>query len=221
MEIAGKLLPDLWLWVMGLILLPLYFKALMWSDGARLEREQLYSPYFGSLVFLLLLWTLRIQVLDGLYWHVSGMVLLTLMWGWSLSIIGGALVVVGATLAGMNDWPGILPALLLQVVLPASFTQLVLGLVRAWLPKHYFIFVFVNAFLCAGLVAVVLALSVAMILGASGGHAWGQLGSEWLRLIPLMIFPEAFINGMVISVLVGLRPQWVWSFRDEEYLKDK
>jgi uncharacterized membrane protein len=36
-----------------------------------------------------------------------------------------------------------------------------------------------------------------------------------------MFFPEAFVNGFVMSVMVGFRPEWVCSFRDEEYLVGK
>lgn len=221
MEIAGSLFSNTVLGVFALSLLPVYYKAWRWADRARLEREHLFAAYFGSLVFLLMLWTLRTDVMPGLQWHVSGMVMLTLMWGWSLALIGGALVVVGISLAGMNDWSGILPTLWLQVVIPASLTQLVLGLVRAHLPKNYFVFVFINAFLCAGLMAVVLAILAAAVLALTGAYTWAQLQSDWLLLLPLMIFPEGFFNGMVISVLVALRPAWVWSFRDDEYLKGK
>jgi uncharacterized membrane protein len=35
-----------------------------------------------------------------------------------------------------------------------------------------------------------------------------------------MFFPEAFVNGFVMSVMVGLRPEWVVSFDDDEYLRD-
>jgi len=36
-----------------------------------------------------------------------------------------------------------------------------------------------------------------------------------------MLFPEAFYNGIVMTVLISLRPKWVWSFNDEEYLQGR
>jgi uncharacterized membrane protein len=221
MELSGELFNTPWLVAMGIGLLPLYWYALKWGDRRRLQEQRLFSPYFGSIVFLLLLWTLRTEVQDGLYWHVSGMVFMTLMWGWSLALIGGGLALFGLTLAGLNDWPGMLPTLWLQVVLPATLTQVVLGLVRAYLPKHFFIFVFINAFFCGGLSAVAAALAASFLLSTGVGYEWKVLSNEYLTLLPLMIFPEAFINGGVTTVLVGLRPQWVWSFSDEEYLQGR
>ena len=220
MELSGETFDFTWLLIMGLGLLPLYWLALRWGNQRRLQEAQLFSPYFGSIVFLLLLWTLRTELQDGLYWHVSGMVFLTLMWGWSLALVGGALALLGLTLAGLNDWPGILPSLWLQVVLPATLTQFVLGIVRAYLPKHFFVFVFINAFFCGGLSAAVV-LMASLLLLAGAGQPWGGLLSEHLSLLPLMVFPEAFINGAVITVLGGLRRQWVWAFRDEEYLQGR
>jgi uncharacterized membrane protein len=218
MELSGDLFPTAWLWVFGLLLLPVYRYAVKWADIRRLAAQSLFSPYFGSIVFLMLLWTLRTEMQAGLYWHVTGMVFLTLMWGWSLALVGGAIGLLGLTLAGLLDWGGMLPTLWLQVVLPATLTQVVLGLVRAHLPKHFFIFVFINAFFCGGLTAVVGGFATALLLAASGAYDWTVLSNEYLVLLPLMVFPEAFINGGVTTVAVGLRPEWVWSFRDEEYL---
>ena len=218
MELSGALFPESWLWFFGLSLLPLYWTAARWANLRRMAAQQLWSPYFGSVVCVLMLWTLRTEVQDGLYWHVSGMVFMTLMWGWSLALIGGALAVLGLTIAGLNDWGGYAPTLWLAVVLPATLTQIVLGLVRAYLPKHFFVFVFVNAFFCGGLVAVVLAFAAALMMIAGGSMEWARLSNEFLVLVPLMVFPEAFINGGITTMLIGLRPEWVWSFRDEEYI---
>lgn len=216
MELSGGLFPVSWLWIFGLSLLPVYWYALRWLDLKRLQQQS--NAFFGSVVFLLVLWALRTELQVGLHWHVSGMVFFTLMWGWSLALVGGALALLGEVLAGLSDWTALAPNLWLQVVLPASLTMVVLGLTRAWLPKHFFVFVFVNAFFCGGLMAAVLALAAALLLFLSGAYPWASLGNEFLVLIPLMVFPEAFINGGITTVLVGLRPQWVSSFRDEEYI---
>lgn len=221
MELSGVFFSQAWLWGLALILLPAYWYAIRWADVARLREQSLFNAYLGSVVFLLVLWTLRTDIQDGIYWHLSGMVFLTLMWGWSLAIIGGALVLLGVTLSGMNDWGGFLPSLLLAVLIPASATQIVLGLVRAYLPKHFFVYVFVNAFFCGGLVAVLVNISAVLMLFLGGDVAWSRLQSDLLVLVPLMIFPEGFINGMITTVLVGMRPHWVWSFHDDEYLQGR
>ncbi|RMG36617.1 MAG: hypothetical protein D6720_04640 [Gammaproteobacteria bacterium] len=205
------------LWILGLGLLPLYWLAARWADFARLQREGVSGAYFGSVVAVIVLWLLRTEIQPGLVWHLSGVVFLTLAWGWSLALLGGAVAQAALVLADVHDWVSVLPTLWVLVVLPASLTQLVLGLVRAWLPKHFFIYVFINAFFCGALMAAVMVGSSVLLLLAAG-HEWGSLRDGVVSLLPLMLFPEAFLNGAVITVLAGLRPEWVWSFRDEEYL---
>ena len=152
MELAGKFFTTPWLVAIGIVLLPAWWLALRWANWRRLaQREQLHV-FLGASVFLMLLWTLRTEIQPGFSWHLSGMVSLTLMFGWSLALIGGSLTLVGITLAGLNDWGGYLPSVLIEVLMPATLTQVVLGLVRAYLPKHYFIYVLINAFLAAGLI---------------------------------------------------------------------
>lgn len=217
MELSAQFFSAPWLWAMAIGLTPLYWFALRWADFGRLSTNGVSGAYFGGIVVLLMLWSVRTDLYDGLSWHLSGMVFMTLAWGWSLALLAGLAAQVGLVLAGLHDWPALIPTLWVLVVLPASLTQLVLGLVRAWLPKHFFVYVFVDAFFCGALVAVSSAL-VAVLLLILNGQDWGPLRDQVMIVIPLMLFPEAFLNGIIVTMLVALRPQWVWSFRDEEYL---
>ena len=217
MELSAQLFPVNWLWVLAAGLLPVYWYALRWADFGRLQRDGVSGAYFGSIVVLLMIWALRTEIQPGIVWHLGGMVFMTLAWGWSLALLGGLLAQAGLALAGIHDWVSSMPTLWVLVVLPAAVTQLVLGLVRAYLPKHFFVYVFVDAFFCGALVSALAVLASVGLL-VTAGNAWTSLRDEVLALIPLMLFPEAFLNGMIITMLVALRPQWVWSFRDEEYL---
>jgi uncharacterized membrane protein len=221
MELAGSLFTTAWLVALGAVLAPGVWLALRWANWRRLaEREQLHV-FLGACVFLMLLWTLRTEIQPGFTWHLSGMVALTLMFGWSLALLGGCLSLLGITLAGLNDWGGYIPSAVLHVLLPATLTQVALGLVRAYLPKHYFIYVFINAFIAAGLIAVLCALATTALLLAVNAYALERLRETYLLFLPLMFFPEAVLNGWIMSILVGFRPRWVGSFRDEEYLDGK
>lgn len=218
MELSAQLFPVTWLWVMAIGLLPVYWYALRWADFARLQGDGVSGAYFGSIVVLLMVWALRADIQPGVVWHLAGMVFMTLAWGWSLALLGGVLAQAGLVLAGIHDWVSMIPTLWVLVVLPAAITQAVLGLVRAYLPKHFFVYVFVDAFFCGALVSALAAFLSAGLLVAAG-NAWTSLRDQLLPVIPLMLFPEAFLNGIIITMLVALRPQWVWSFRDEEYLR--
>jgi uncharacterized membrane protein len=221
MEFSGELFPTSWLWSFGVMYVWLLSRALRWADWRRLTDQAQLNVFLGAVVCVLMLWTLRTEVQPGFSWHLSGMVALTLMFGWSLAIIAGSLALFATTIVGLNDWSGLMPSALVFIVLPATLTQVTLGLVRAYLPKHYFVYVFINAFLAGGLVAVLVAFTATGLLLAADAYSLKKLTDSYLLFLPLMFFPEAVLNGWLISIMVGFKPQWVGSFRDEEYLNGK
>lgn len=221
MEFSGVLFPTSWLWSFAALYVWLLSRALRWADWGRLADQRQLNVFLGAVVCLLLVWTLRTEVQPGFSWHLSGMVVLTLMFGWSLAIIAGSLALFSMTLAGMNDWAGLMPSALVFIILPATVTQVMLGLARAYLPKHYFIYVFINGFLAGGLVSVVSAMVATGLLLAADAYSLQKLSDSYLLFLPLMFFPEAVLNGWLVSIMVGFRPHWIGSFRDEEYLHGK
>lgn len=221
MEFSGELFPASWLWLSAALYAWLISRALRWANWRRLADRGQLNLFLGAVVCLLLLWTLRTEIQPGFTWHLSAMVTLTLMFGWSLAVIVGSLALLATTLAGLNDWPGFPPTVLVFIVLPAALTQLVLGLARAYLPKHYFVYVFVNAFFAGGLVSVLVALTATGLLLLAGAYPFHRLSETYLLFLPLMFFPEAVLNGWLIAIMVGFKPHWVGSFRDEEYLHGK
>ncbi len=205
----------------AVLLIPLVILALRWANWSRLREQRLINVFLFSVLVVLLFWSLRIPMMDGINWHVSGITFLTLMWGWSFALLGGSLAVIVQTLALQEPLINVPSMILLHVLLPATLTQVVLGLTRAYLPKHFFIYTFVKAFFCGALVALVVALGGALNLFLSDMASWKMLSEQYLIYVPLMLFPEAFYNGIVMTVLISLRPQWVWSFKDEEYLQGR
>ncbi|MCB1787131.1 MAG: energy-coupling factor ABC transporter permease [Gammaproteobacteria bacterium] len=221
MEFSGELFPTSWLWFFAVSVAWLTSRALRWADWGRLRDPAQLNVWLGSAVGVLLLWALRTEIQPGFTWHLSAMVTLTLMFGWSLAVLAGMLALFGTTLVGLNDWAGFAPSVLVFIMLPAVLTQSVLGLARAYLPKHYFIYVFINAFFAGGAISLMVALAATGLLLQSGAYTMQQLGDTYLLFLPLMFFPEAVLNGWLISIMVGFKPQWVGSFRDEEYLHGK
>jgi len=221
MELSGALFPQTWLWAAWLLYGVILVRALWRSDFMLLQHNRLLHLFFAACVVLLVLWRLRTPIQAGFYWHLSAMVSMTLMFGWSLAVIGGSLALLGLTVLGLNDVWGFAPSALLQVVLPASLCFLLLRLSRAWLPKHFMIYVFGNAFFAAGLIALLAGLAVAAVLGLIEAYPAAKLVDGYLVFLPLMFFPEAMLNGLWMTIMVVYKPHWVRSFRDEDYLLGK
>ena len=221
MELSGSLFHGAWLIVFSLMYSTALFFALRWLHWPRLQDRVQQHVYLGSIVMLFFLWNLRIEIEPGFYWHLSAMVVLTLMFGWSLAVIGGSLALLGIIIAGLNEWSGFLPSVVLCVLIPATLTQVILGLVRAYLPRHFFVYVLVNAFFAGGLIFTIMALSITSGLLLMESYTLAELKTRFLIYLPMMVFPESMLNGWIAAVLVGFKPHWVGSFNDEEYIKGK
>jgi uncharacterized membrane protein len=215
------LLPPAWQWGAAALCLALLGLGAWRAPWSRLRDEHQLHVYLGTCVALMLLWTIRVLHLPGLEYHFLGATLLTLMFGWRLAAVGMALVLAAAVLSGANDWRAYPANLLVTGLLPVAVSHAVLRVVDTRLPANFFIYVFVGAFFGAGLAMLAGVLGGAALLWLSGAYAPGQLYSEYLQLAPLLVFPEAFVTGFVLTVMVVYRPEWVASFDDERYLRGK
>ncbi len=221
MELSGSLFHPVWQAVFALPVGLALWYAVRWADRARLRDRNQQHVWLGTIVFLFFLWNMRVEIEPGFWWHLSAMVVVTLMWRWSLAVLAGSIAQSAVAAVGLNDWSGLLPSLFLGVVLPASLTQVILGLTRAYAPKHFFVYVLVNAFLAGGFIFLFTAFLVVGGLLALGVYPWHELKQNFLFLVPMMAFPESMLNGWLAAIVVAYKPHWIGSFDDEEYLRGK
>jgi uncharacterized membrane protein len=221
MELTGDLLTlgaRRAFWVAYLLALGLAVSLAPWRQLREGPRLHLLA---GAVVGLMILWAMRTAVLPGLEFHLLGMTTVTLMLGWSFAVLAGSIALVGVGLAGLSGWSGLPVNAMLDVLVPATLTQSLLVLARSALPKHFFVYVFVNAFVAGGIAVLAAGYLAVWVLVGAEALRLDDLRQGFLPFLPLMLFPEAFLNGFLMSVMVGLRPEWVCSFRDEEYLHGK
>ncbi|WP_268967691.1 energy-coupling factor ABC transporter permease [Zooshikella ganghwensis] len=105
----------------------------------------------------------------------------------------------------------------LMVGIPVLITQLMLQWVEARKPKNVFVFIFIVSFIPA-LLSTLIVLTLALLLMTWAGSQL-PFGVSWelLAFAPLVMLPEAFINGMIISGLVVYYPEWVITFNEKRY----
>jgi uncharacterized membrane protein len=172
----------------------------------------------GLTVALLLAWSLRVSVGDGMDLHLAGASLAALMFGARLA--AGALAVV---LAVMGLSGRIAPdALALQgifyTLLPALLSVGIQRLVEARLPRNVFVYIFVSGFagtLAANVLAALAFAGMVSLLGAVPGAA---PAGDYLAYRLLLCWGESMLTGMLVATFVAYRPQWMMTFRDEIYL---
>lgn len=221
MELDGNLFSATYLWWLGIIQAATLIMALRLAAWKHLSEERRLHAFLGSIVALILLWHLRGEVLTGISFHMLGVTTLTLMFGWSLAVIGASIALLAVSINVGYGWEGFVASMATVVLAPVSLTQLFLVLIRSWLPKHFFIYILGNAFLTGWGVAYLSGyLAVALVVTA-GFHVLTDLENTIMPFFMLMFFPEAIINGWIMTILVLYCPAWVYSFEDEKYLHGK
>jgi uncharacterized membrane protein len=186
----------------------------VWLD----DRERQWV-WLGSLALLTVIWSMRAGITPGLSVRFLLVTTLTLMHGWQLAVIGGGLVLVALGFAGQAAWPSFGANLLCVAVVPALATARIHEFVHARLPHNYFVYFFVTVFLGSAIAYNLAGLARIALLALGGVLDTGHVGAEYFAILPLMSFGEAFVNGMLMAMLVVYRPKWVMSFDDRLYLR--
>jgi uncharacterized membrane protein len=184
-----------------------------------LEDRERQWVWLASLGLLVGLWSMNAGITPGLSLRFLLVTALTLMHGWQLAVIGGAMALAVLNLVGVAGWSSFGADLLCVVIVPALVTAQLHEFVHARLPHNYFIYFFITVFVGSALAYNLAGLVRVGLLAASGTLAEAQVGAEYFAVLPLMSFGEAFVNGMVMAMAVVYRPKWVMSFDDRLYLK--
>ena len=174
--------------------------------------------WFGSMALLVVVWSMKAGITPGLSVRFLLVTALTLMHGWQLAIVAGALVLIVLSVVGIADWQLFGANLLCMTVVPALFTAWFHEQVHARLPHNYFIYFFVTTFLGAALGFNLAGLVRVALMAASGTLDATHAGPEYFAILPFMSFGEAVVNGTIIGMAVVYRPKWVMSFDDRLYL---
>lgn len=221
MNLPDALLPLPWLWAGNLLFSLLLMLALVRAPWFHLRDPQAGNIWMGASVAVLLLWTLNGGIAEGMGFHLLAVTILTLMFGWQFALISIALILVGAGLNHDCGWETFGWNGLLMGVVPVAVTTAVLRSAERWLPPNYFVYIFVGAFLGGILSMAAVGLSTSLLLNLSGVYDWSQLRDSYLPIFLLLMMPEGFLAGMLMSMMVVYRPQWVSSFDDNRYLRGR
>lgn len=192
----------------------------------QLRIPQQLHVFLGSIASLLLLWNIRTHLGLNTEFHFLGTTAVTLVLGWPLAVIAASIAQFGLALSAgtsLNDYS---VAIVANGIIPIMVTEIIRRHVLSKLPAHFFIYVFVGAFLAGGLAMAISRLALvahALVTDAATGSSAVLLPLSYLPLsyLPLIAFPEALINGMLVTLLVTYRPQWVATFDDTCYLQRK
>lgn len=201
----------------------IYLPVLLWAM-IRAPWVELFSDsrrqhlLFGTVFALFMLWLVRRDFDTGVSYHFIGMTAVTLLLDWPLALVGGLVAQIGLVLLGRQDLAamGVNGALL--IVLPVLVTEGCAILVERAQPRNPFVYIFCSGFFAAALSALLCLLVGLGVLWLDERFAMPEWLEDFVGYLWLIIFPEAFINGMVISALVVFCPEWLETFNRTRYL---
>ncbi|MES9970368.1 MAG: energy-coupling factor ABC transporter permease [Candidatus Thiodiazotropha sp.] len=221
MELDGELFsgPLLW-WIAGLYAVVLLY-ALRMAPWGRLARKGQLHVFLGAIVALIVLWHIRAQLQPGISFHLLGVTAITLMFGWSMAIIMASLALLAVCVNAGIGWQGYVVSFMTVALVPITLSQISLVLIRSWLPRQFFVYVLGNGFFTAWVVGYASGYLAMQLLVLSGAYTMAELQVTVMPFFPLMFFPEALVNGWVITLMVVFCPTWVYSFSDEQYIHGK
>jgi uncharacterized membrane protein len=219
MQLSVDLVPAALIWLAAAIALPVAAFALAASGLGRLREDRVgLNLLAGSIVALIVLWTMRAQVGDGPGLHILGVTTVTLLLGPARAAL--ATLVAETVIAAMAGTLAAIPvSWLVAGVVPVLVTEALRRLIWRRFPRDPFVFLFGCAFFGS---ALALMACYGLAFGLIGGVS--EPGGVWPDAIPsmpaflLMLgFSEGFINGTIVTMILVMRPAWLVGYsRDYE-----
>jgi uncharacterized membrane protein len=207
-------------WTFGafMFLLVIWLWCLRTAPWRRLADSGQLNVWLGTVVVLMLFWSMKAGVKPGLNLHLLGATAFTLMFGRQLAIVGFSAVMAAVTLNGAAGWEAYALNVLVMAVFPCFAAHLLLRIVERFLPVNFFCYIFCAGFFGAAIAIMSTGLFSALLLWLAGVYPAEMLINDYLPYYLLLGFAEAWLNGAAMTLMVVYYPHWVGSFDDRRYL---
>lgn len=217
--IGAELLSATSLWLGWLCYLPALLWAIWRTPWVELFSDQRRQHLlYGTVLALFLLWLVRRDFASGLSYHFIGMTVVTLLLGWPLAVLGGLVAQLGLLAVGRQDLQALGLNAVLLVLIPVLVSEQCAQLVERRQPRNLFVYIFFCGFFPAALAVVLSLLAGLGVLWLDGLYVMPPWLEDFVGYLWLIMFPEAFINGMLVTGLVVFYPDWLETFNRTRYL---
>jgi uncharacterized membrane protein len=220
MNLISAIVPGHWLiplWIVALALLGQMLRRARWDILA--TRGNL-NVFLGACVVVLGLWLIKTGVKPGLGFHMLGATALTLMFRPWFALLALSLII-GALTFQSGEFNAFPANLLIMAAVPVGLSWGIYRLVDGRLPNHLFIYIFLNAFFAPAMAIFSVGLTSTAFLSLAEAYPLGYLVEDYLPFFFLMGWAEAFATGMLVTLMVVYKPEWVATFDDRRYLYNK
>jgi uncharacterized membrane protein len=227
MSINPEVISGFWMAIGTLLYALFVLKAIVSAQWWRLKNQSDLNVLLFAILGVFFIWIMKAEFAGSqssfaLNLHLLGATLLTMMFGWAFAILAISIVLLAFSLfatPSVDTFYSLPWNALLSGILPVVVSYSLFRLIDRRLPNNFFIYIFICTFFGAALAmaSVILATTVMHILTSSFSIEY--LSYNYIPYGLLLMFPEAFITGMLMSIFVAYRPQWVSTFDDRRYLQ--
>jgi uncharacterized membrane protein len=221
MDLTAASLSPVWTvagWAVGVPILLWALRAAPWTD---LAHGQLVHVFGAAIVGEIVLWTLKATVGGAFTFHLLGVTGFTLAAGPQLALIGSAIVVPLQIAVHGGKWENAGIGFVTMAAIPVVVAWTVHRSAQRRLPPNFFIYIFVGAFFGAAAALAAGSLVAAVALAYGAGVPAQRVFGEYVPYLLFLAWGEAMLTGMIITLLVVYRPQWIVTFDDARYLEGR
>lgn len=187
---------------------------------AKFHAYPLATTLFSATTALLcVLWSIKTNLDEVVQLHFLMLTTLCLLLGYRLTVLSALIALMVTTLFYQHSWEWLAIQGVLSAILPASLSYFVFLAVRSYLPRHLFIYIFLAGFFNGAITLLGYHLGQFAFYHVFSDVNDSILHDHYLLMGSIMMFPEAMLNGMAVTILTVYKPHWLATFRDSEYLR--
>lgn len=189
----------------------------LWVIRYQAKSEFPWGALLVASVSLIVLWQIRAGTMPGLSLHLMGAMLCTLVFGPTLAILPLGVALLSVFITTGTDWQLFGLNACLLVFWPVLLSQWLARWVSR-LPSNIFVFIFMGGFFCSALVVLLTGWSLSAVLWLMQFYPWEGMLEDFASYWLLVAFSEAWITGMLLTVLVVYQPERVAMFDAGRYI---
>lgn len=207
------------LWFSGWLALALLLCACRWAPWrALLAQPGRQHALFAAVLVLALLWSFRYEVVPGVHAHPFLLMTCTLIFGWSLALLAGAVALLLVTFIAGHPWQALPLDWLLAVVLPATLCFVLMNVLYRLRLRSIFFYILGLGFFGTIVVTLFTCGLIALFLHLTQNAMFMEQWWERSAFIVPLLYSEGFLNGLLVTAITVFRPELVKTF-DENYFR--
>lgn len=177
--------------------------------------------FFAAVIVLTLFSLMRVGTARGLDIHLLGLTSATLMMQRHLALLASACSHLLLWILGKQTLLSLGVDGVIESMIPIYTTVAFATLLRRFLAPNPFIFTLGAGFFGGILSLSAMMLATALLLWTTGLQPWATVWHKYLEFLPVIIYPEGFLNGVFITSMVAFYPNLLAEFDPKRYFKEK